>query len=221
MNFNIKKLLNKLIGNNANSNASDIIQEQILSEYGISSSLSNQENEDKAFISEGNDILPEESQPAARLEKEQEEFSSFEKQEIPEMVSDDQKDTIDKISISSPQKTEEDKSCTEMSSIEFEADNANIKAITKLVELINEFDQYKLSISNEDTKQVIQLMQDRLISTSESLGANLIKNEGNFNNYRHIAYPLSIIEDGVAISATIRSGIEINNIVLLKALVEI
>ena len=86
-----------------------------------------------------------------------------------------------------------------------------------ICELIHEFDSYILQTDSYDVKQVIEVMQYRLIETLCKNGITPIDNDTSFNSLRHVSVPFAIIPDGTPIKEFKRIGLLFDNKVLLKA----
>lgn len=86
-----------------------------------------------------------------------------------------------------------------------------------ICELIHEFDSYILQTDSYDVKQVIEVMQYRLIETLCKNGITPIDNDTSFNSLRHVSVPFAFIPDGTPIKEFKRIGLLFDNKVLLKA----
>lgn len=100
--------------------------------------------------------------------------------------------------------------------------NSSIEAFGSAIgNLINEFDSYFSRTSSDDAKQVIEMMQYRLIETAVSIGISSIDQETIFDVLRHVPIPFSIVTNGTPIREVKRSGLVFGDKVLLKAQVVI
>lgn len=88
-------------------------------------------------------------------------------------------------------------------------------------ELIQEFDSYYQRTDNDDVKQIIGIMQQRLIETLCANGFLPIENESSFDILRHTPIPFAILPNGTHIKEFKRVGLTLDNAVVLKALVKV
>lgn len=101
-------------------------------------------------------------------------------------------------------------------------DNASMEKLAQaLVAMVNEFDTYAYSVSSQETKDVLRLCQDRVISALHSGGAELIEDGTSFCNDRHVAVPLQVVADGTPVKNILRKGLAWRGKVLLKAQVSV
>lgn len=101
-------------------------------------------------------------------------------------------------------------------------DNASMEKLAQaLVAMVNEFDTYAYSVSSQETKDVLRLCQDRVISALYSGGAELIEDGTTFCNDRHVAVPLQVVADGTPVKSILRKGLAWRGKVLLKAQVSV
>lgn len=101
-------------------------------------------------------------------------------------------------------------------------DNASMEKLAQaLVAMVNEFDTYAYSVSSQETKDVLRLCQDRVISALHSGGAELIEDGTTFCNDRHVAVPLQVVADGTPVKNILRKGLAWRGKVLLKAQVSV
>lgn len=101
-------------------------------------------------------------------------------------------------------------------------DNASMEKLAQaLVAMVNEFDTYAYSVSSQETKDVLRLCQDRVISALHSGGAELIEDGTSFCNDRHVAVPLQVVADGTPVKSILRKGLAWRGKVLLKAQVSV
>lgn len=102
-----------------------------------------------------------------------------------------------------------------------EDDNKSCKKIesfgTDICNLIREFDSYYQRTNDENSKQVIEVMQYRLMEIVCQNGGTPIDDDKVFNSLRHVPIPFAVIQDGKPIKEIIRMGITIGNKVILKA----
>lgn len=96
-----------------------------------------------------------------------------------------------------------------------------LKLFTSLSDLINEFDTYLLQTQNEETKQMIEVFQYRLIESLEANGAIPIDKDTEFDCLKHVPVPFSIVQDGMPIKEILRIGLKYNGSVILKARVRL
>lgn len=142
----------------------------------------------------------------------------------------------DKVSVISPLSYKENKAeleketNTESKRINSETENkedvkGDAKALNTLasllIEIINEFDSYSNSVTDESNRAVLKLCQDRIIGALYDSGAGLIEDDVEFDNNRHISMPLKVVNDGTPIIRFVRKGIIWRDKVILKAQVEI
>lgn len=83
--------------------------------------------------------------------------------------------------------------------------------------LIKEFDSYFERTVSDDAKQLIEIMQYRLIETASTWGISPIDNDTIFDVLRHVPVPFSIVPDGTPIKGIKRTGLTLGDKVLLKA----
>ena len=102
-----------------------------------------------------------------------------------------------------------------------EENGVALKLFSSFADLINEFDTYLLQTQNEETKQMIELCQYRLIESMAANGATPIDKDTKYNCLRHVPIPFSIVQDGMPITEVLRIGLEYNGRIVLKAKVRI
>ncbi|MBO7439110.1 MAG: hypothetical protein J6U21_05470, partial [Bacteroidales bacterium] len=83
------------------------------------------------------------------------------------------------------------------------------------------FDSYYQCTDHDDVKQIIGIMQQRLIETLCANGFLPIENESSFDILRHTPIPFAILPNGTHIKEFKRVGLTLDNAVVLKALVEV
>lgn len=93
--------------------------------------------------------------------------------------------------------------------------------VKSLIAAINEFDIYYQSVTDDNSRNVLRLCQDRMISAMHDGGVGLIDDEKVFDNNRDVAVPLQIVADGTPVKRCIRNGLISNEKVLLKSQVEV
>lgn len=99
--------------------------------------------------------------------------------------------------------------------------NPNVDVFKRMSDIIIELDLVKQKLANEETIQMINFCQDKIIEGLSRSGAQLIDNEEIYSNSRHSPIPYGIYPEGIPIKQTIRPGMIVKNDVVLKALVEL
>ena len=89
------------------------------------------------------------------------------------------------------------------------------------VELIDELDALHNRIDDDNSKEIINYCEERIIETIIARGGKPIEKEDTYNVERHIPVPFQMVDEGTPISELVRKGIEDSEGVLLKALVKI
>ena len=86
-----------------------------------------------------------------------------------------------------------------------------------LVNIIEEYDSYLQRVQDSEVRQLIELLQHRLIECLTANGVETIKNKTVFNCLEHVAIPFSVVPDGTHIKEVIRDGLVFEGMVLLKS----
>lgn len=89
--------------------------------------------------------------------------------------------------------------------------------LNSLTDIIEEYDSYLQRVDNEEVKQIIELLQHRLLECISANGVRTIKDVSEFNCLEHVSVPFAIIKDGTPIKEVKRVGLVWNDTVLLKA----
>ena len=101
-------------------------------------------------------------------------------------------------------------------------DHVNVTGLLhSLADMIVEYDSYLLKIQDSEARQIIELLQHRLIESMSLNGVETMKNNSVFNCIEHVAVPFSVVPDGTPIKEVKRIGLVFGNNILLKAQVTI
>lgn len=207
--------MNKFLNCFSGNIRSDYIQDQILRGYGLITAETNDEGCDYNSYDNNNEIITRDNEVihvASGIDSECD-IQIFESQVIPNDKNAESEEKMKKVKFGNVPIQE-----SIGTNLPLQTSSFQIEAI---IEIINEFDNYRNQISNPDTVQIVELMQTRLLSVIVEFGGKLINGEDSFDNNRHVACPLTVIEDGTPIKSTIRSGIFVGNTIFLKAIVEV
>lgn len=91
--------------------------------------------------------------------------------------------------------------------------------IEELVKLILEFESYRKRVNDDNSKQILDMINGRLIETMKDF--QLTAEATSFDSRYHTVSPFEPVKNGTPIVRVIRPGIEYRGVVLLKAVVEV
>jgi molecular chaperone GrpE (heat shock protein) len=93
--------------------------------------------------------------------------------------------------------------------------------LSNIINLIDELDCVSNRLNSEESKNLIDFIQERMLECVSFGNMDFINIDSEFDNSRHTAVPFKIVPNGTPILKFIRKGLFYNGRVLLKAKVEV
>lgn len=95
-----------------------------------------------------------------------------------------------------------------------------LSVFKRVSDIVEELDQIKQKLNSNETIQMVNFCQEKIIESLSNSGAGLIKDESTYSSSRHRPSPYGIYPEGTPIKQTLRPGLIIQEEIILKAVVE-
>lgn len=96
----------------------------------------------------------------------------------------------------------------------------NLIVFKRVSDIVEELDLIKQKLNSNETVQMVNFCQEKIIESLSCSGASLIKDESTYSSSRHRPSPYGIYPEGALIRQTLRPGLIIQDEIVLKAVVE-